>query len=244
MSLIEYFDSYQLAIMLRVSNYWANHNGNKYPEKIQNAVNELYEWVDCQCDGNCDCKIYGCEKHLIRKKNPTFERYHQHFLDCFVDRKLHNPIREGRKKGRGYRAVKAIEIIRNKWDEEFSSAIDSKSLVCSGWSIEPYASFSKEFKPGPKNIYLSKWMALLSLNTYVAYDNGSVSLLNRDYDNPKTYFELMDRIRRGLIVHLQKNRKSVSDFQLYDNPNEFYSSIPRGSFRPIGNIIDKLYLTL
>lgn len=244
MSLFGYFNGDQLSSMLRASNYWASKNRNRYPEKIENAIKELYEWVDCQCDENCECKEHGCKKHLVRKGDIDFERHYHHFLNCYVDRRAHEAVRKGRKSGRGYRAIEATNIIQSKWDLGFSFSKMNKSLLCTDWSYGAYLELSKNFKPGSENIYLSKWMTLLSMGTYVAYDNGSISLLMRDYNKPNTYYELLRCIRSELIIHLKKNKKSIMDFCLYDNPNEFYKNIPANSFRPIGNIIDKLYLML
>jgi hypothetical protein len=86
-------------------------------------------------------------------------------------------------------------------------------------------------------------MAFLAMGTYVAYDTTSVSKLKKDYNNPATYHDLMSGIRDDLIDHLVQNKISIVDFCLYDNPNEFFKTIPR-SLKPLGHIIDKLYFTL
>jgi hypothetical protein len=87
-------------------------------------------------------------------------------------------------------------------------------------------------------------MSLLNMGVYVAYDNGSVSLLKRDYSNPANYQMLIERFRTDLISHMQQNQININDFLLLDGPSEFYNSIPQASHRPLGNILDKLYLVL
>ncbi len=228
---------------MRTSNYWASYNRNGYPEKLENAIQELYEWVDCPCDSNCECKKHNCEVHLVRKSDIPFKKHYEHFLNCYVDQKAHEAIRKERTKGRASNALTVTTQIKSNWNN-YASAINKKSLICTEWTCEPYLTISKSFKPGLDNIYLSKWMALLAMGTYVAYDTGSVSLLKRDFNNHSDYYSLMYDIRKDLISHLRNNRKSINDFCLYDNPGEFYRSVPAGSRRPIGNIIDKLYLTL
>jgi hypothetical protein len=244
MSLLNHFNATHLAGVLRTSNYWAKYNSNNYPEKIENAINELYEWQDCKCSSDCECKRHGCNKHLVRKANIGFDRYFDHFLMCYVDYKAHDALRNQRTKGRGANSVVATNYIKANWENGFSTALSNKNLLCTEWSAEPFTSLCRKFKPGSDNIYFSKWMALLSLNIYVAYDNGSVSLLNRDYNNPKTYYDLICGIRNDLINHLVRNNRTIADFMFYDNPHEFFPTIPHGTYRPVGNIIDKLYLTL
>jgi hypothetical protein len=239
MSIIGHFDGSQLRSMLRTSNYWANHNRNAYPVNMQNAMNALYEWVDCDCEASCECKNHGCTKHLVPIKNLPFRTYYNHFLACYVDQKAHDAIRNRRESGRGYKAIQAIE----KWSD-ISLEPNTKSLICTQWSSPLYKKISKSFEPSSDTIYLSKWMALLSMGIYIAFDNGSVALLNRDYRRPKTYYDLLLLIRNDLISHLRTNKISIHDFCLYDNPYEFFSAIPSKSQRPIGTIIDKLYLTL
>lgn len=244
MSLLSYFDSQQLKSLLRVSNYWASFNRNRYPEKMNDAISELYEWVDCPCDENCECRKHGCKQHLVRKTGVGFERYLHHFLQCYVDGRSQEAVLDGRIKGRASKAVPVIDVIRSEWDVVYANLPSNKSLVCTGWSIDPYNGFSKEFKPSGENIYMSKWMTLLSMNTYVAYDTNSVPLLNRDFGKPQTYYDLMASIRSDLIEHLNRDNVSVMDFLHYDNPSEFVPSLPVNGLMPLGVIIDKLYLTL
>ena len=87
-------------------------------------------------------------------------------------------------------------------------------------------------------------MSLLCFDTFTAYDNGSVALLKRDFNNPINYYDLMAGIRQDIINHLRNTAATLQDFREYDNPSEFYNEIPKNSPKPLGNIIDKLYLTL
>lgn len=243
MSLLSYFDSDQLARILRTANYWASYNRNSYPERLDAAISDLYEWIRCPCDSNCECKKHGCEIHLTRKPDIGFDMYWTHFLNCYVDAKAHGKLRSGQATGRASKAIDATDIIGKEWNDKYSKSIN-KSLICTDWSQSPYMELSQSFRPGAGNIYLSKWMAILSMGTYVAYDTRSVSLLDRDYKKSETYFVVMSRIRDDLLNHLTANNISISGFCLLDNPNEFYRTIPYGNHRPIGDIIDKLYLTL
>jgi hypothetical protein len=81
------------------------------------------------------------------------------------------------------------------------------------------------------------------LDTFVAYDTASVRLLVREYQG-NTYFDLLSAIRDDLINHLTANSTSILAFREYDNPHEYYPTIPITQYRPLGNIIDKLFLTL
>lgn len=243
MSLISYFSAETLSEFLRRSNYWAKLNRNQYPIKIYKAISDLYEWVDCPCGNDCECREYGCEKHLVRKTNLNFESCYRHFLECYVDSKAQDAVIHRRAAGRGYRAVEATDDIRERWAE--ISAISIKThLLCSNWFESQYGTIARDFRPNSDTLYNAKWLSLICFDTFSAYDNGSVKLLKRDYKNPKDFLTLMKRIRLDIIAHLQHTGRTLEDFRLYDNPSEFFDEIPRNCPKPIGNIIDKLYLTL
>ncbi len=243
MALISYFSSETLSEFLRRSNYWAKHNRNAYPLKIHNAISYLYDWIDCPCDNGCACKKYQCEKHLVRKTGLSFDVHYNHFLECYVDSKIHEAVRQGRTAGRGKHAVKATDKIRNNW-AKISAISSKKHLLCSNWYEPLYKSLARDFRPGFDTIYRAKWLSLLCFDTFVAYDNGSVALLKRDFQNPIDFLNLMKRIRQDIKIHLDNTGATLQDFRQYDNPSEFFDEIPENSPRPLGNIIDKLYLTL
>ncbi len=246
MSLLTQFETEQLRSILRTSNYWATFNRNRYPEQIQNAIDNIYQWVECSCNDDCECKNHGCTHHLIRNHDVKFDKLYSHFLNCYVDVRAHDVVREGRTKGRGSNAVIATDYIRTMWEIIQAEEVRGfqKSLICTNWECKPFINISESFQPAGENIYLAKWLSLLSLGTYIAYDNSSVGLLNRDFDNPRTYRELIRKIRGDLITHLTENQINITDFCLSDNPSEFFQNIPVNNPRPIGNILDKLYLVL
>jgi len=243
MSLISYFSADTLPEFLRRSNYWAKLNRNQYPVKIYKAISELYEWIPCPCGNDCECKKYGCEKHLVRKTDVDFDLCYHHFLECYVDSKARNAVRQGRISGRGYRAVEATNEIRKRW-KEISATSMKTHLLCSNWIEPPYEDIARGFRPNSDTLYRAKWLSLLCFDNFTAYDNGSVSLLKRDFKNPRDFFTLMKRIRLNIIAHLQYTGRTLQEFRQYDNPSEFFHEIPRNAPKPIGNIIDKLYLTL
>ena len=179
----------------------------------------------------------------MRKVGVEFELCYNHFLECYVDSRLHDAVRQRRRSGRGYRAVEATDEIRDHWEN--ISGISSKThLLCSNWCEPFYKSMARAFPPSSDTLYSAKWLSILCFDTFTAYDNGSVALLKRDFQNPTNYFELMKRIRQDILSHLGNSGATLQDFRRYDNPSEFFDEIPENSPRPIGNIIDKLYLTL
>ena len=227
MALISYFSNETLSEFLRRSNYWAKRNRNSYPLKIHNAIMDLYDWIDCPCGNDCECKNYQCKKHLVRKRGIAFDIYYNHFLECYVDSKAHDAVRQGRVHGRGYRAVDATNKIRDNW-EKISSISSNKHLICSNWCEPLHESLAHAFRAGPDTLYSAKWLSLLCFDTFVAYDNGSVALLKRDFDNPPDYFSLMQRIRSDIIKHLNITGSTIQDFREYDNPSEFFTRNTRG----------------
>lgn len=243
MAFISAFPSGTLSECLRRSNYWPKQNRNDYPLKIYRAISELYEWIDCPCGDDCECKNYQCEKHLVRKTDIDFKTHYNHFLECYVDSKAHEAIRQGRVSGRGYRAVQVTAEIENRWTE-ISITSSKKHLLCSNWCEPLYESLASDFPPKLDTIYRTKWLSLLCFDTFTAYDSNSVALLRRDYQNPANFLELMRRIRQDIIAHLKKIEVTLQDFRRYDKPSEFFGQIPENSPRPLGDIIDKLYLTL
>jgi len=117
-------------------------------------------------------------------------------------------------------------------------------MLCSSWCDPLYESIAFGFRPHYETIYNAKWLSLLSFDTFVAYDTKSINLLNRDFKWPPTYLELIKRIRQHIMMHLDKTGATLQEFRLYDNPSEFCDEIPIHSPRPLGDIVDKLYLTL
>jgi hypothetical protein len=103
---------------------------------------------------------------------------------------------------------------------------------------------ARKFRPNSDTIYRAKWLSILCFDTFTAYDNASVALFKRDFQNPPDFLNLMKRIRQDIITHLKNTGGTLQDFRQYDNPSEFFDKIPQNSPRPLGNIIDKLYLTL
>jgi hypothetical protein len=242
-TLLSYFSKETVSEFMRRSNFWAKKNRNAYPVKIHNAVNALYECIDCPCDDKCDCKKYQCKKHLVRKANLDFNDCNDHFMNCYVDSKAQEAVRSGRKSGRGRRAAEATIEIQENW-KSLSSASSKTHLLCTNWCEVPYDSLARSFQPAPDTIYRAKWLSILCFDTFTAYDTTSVALFNRDFGNPSDYLEMMRRIRSDIMHHLDTTGKTLEDFRRYDNPSEFYPEIPNDGPKPIGNIIDKLYLTL
>jgi len=114
-------------------------------------------------------------------------------------------------------------------------------LICSDWDVP--LNYLDDFPVSGETIYKGKWYSLLFLDVFVAYDYTSVRLLNHDF-RAGSYSILMKKIRQDLIDYLNETGITLEEFRCYDNPSEFFNVIPRGSPRPLGNIIDKLYLTL
>jgi hypothetical protein len=152
-------------------------------------------------------------------------------------------VRQRRRTGRGYRAVEATDEIRDLWEN--ISGISSKThLLCSNWGEPLYKSIAGKFRPSSDTLYSAKWLSILCFDTFTAYDNGSVALLKRDFQNPPYFLDQMKRIRQDIMIHLENTGGTLQDFRQYDNPSEFFDEIPRNGPRPLGNIIDKLYTTL
>lgn len=241
MGFLGHFDQVVLKSILRVSNYWAAANRNRYPINMTNALNALYDWIPCPCDNRCNCKEYGCTHHYIRKANISFTEAKSHFLSCFIDEKMRDAVSVGRKDGRGAKAVEAIDYYQMQWNK--LPSLLTTHLLCTEWYDNGWRTLCQSFKANADTIYRAKWLALLAVDTFVPYDTGSIRLLNREYGGD-TYFDLLSSIRADLSSHLRTNATSISSFRLYDNPNEFFTTIPLGHSRPIGNIVDKLFLTL
>lgn len=243
MSLISHFSENSIEEFLRRSNYWAKMNRNAYPVKIYRAVSELYNWIDCPCDDDCSCKKYQCKKHLVKRPDVSFNECYEHFLQCYIDRNKHRSVRAGTITGRGQNAIVITEYIHGNW-ERISAVSNKKHLLCTDWCDPLHESMAKDFQSKSDTIYRAKWLSILCFDSFTAYDTESVKLFNRDFDNPPNYFVMMELIRNDIITHLENTGGTLQDFRNYDNPSEFFPEIPSDSPKPIGNIIDKIYLTL
>jgi hypothetical protein len=250
MSYLTHFDTLNIKERLRSSNYWAHHNRNNYPLEIENLFTArpiIYNWIDCPCDENCECKNHGCKKHCVRV-NSIFDDVFKAFLRCFVDTKKRNEVSndlENNGSGQVSKRVKAVApaslYFKENWNDY--SEPDNLNLLCTK-SLESYHKMTFSLSMDSNSIYQSKWFSILSMGTYVAFDSASVRLINKDYRNPENYFDWMKKLRGDLISHLSKHRITIDDFLCLDDPNEFYPEITAGSRRPLGNILDKIYLTL
>lgn len=241
MGFIGHFDSDVLKSLLRVSNYWAKINRNNYPINMANTLLLLYEYVPCPCNSDCQCKQLGCTHHYVRKTNITLEDAKLHFLSNFVDVKMRDAISSGNKNGRGKKAIDATKDIQAKWTK--LPVPLTKHLLCTDWCDKDWKKLALSFKANSDTIYSAKWLAILALDTFMAYDTRSVLLFNRDYRGD-TYFDFLSNIRADLLNHLKVNNASVQSFRLYDNPNEYFPSLPPNHPGAIGNILDKLFLIL
>lgn len=242
MGFISYFDSKTFKSILRVSNYWAMINRNQYPQALTNALSILYDWVPCPCDDQCLCRTqFSCTHHYVRKSHITFDIAKTQFLSCYIDAKIRHSVSLGTKEGRAKNAVEATSFFQSKWDELYTPL--TTHLLCTNWFNDTWRMIGESFKPDIDTIYKAKWMALLALDTFVAYDTASIRLLKREYRG-RNFFDFMSAIRTDLLNHLRSNAITLATFRTYDNPNEFYPNVPHNHPRPIGNIIDKIFLTL
>ena len=250
MSLLTHFDNNSIKQRLRHANYWAKKNHNSYPSQIEELTkSNIYKWIECPCGQDCECKKYGCKKHYIRI-NDEFDDVFEQFLNCYVNKKKHNIIRKyvnGKKKlNKKDTRIKNIPAIckdvREKWGS-YSSAKMQKNLLCTNWLYTPLNSCTESLKMTSKSIFHSKWLSILNMGTFVAFDTNSLRLINKDYRESTNYKEWLAALRSDLKYFLSKNGVTIDDFLMNDNPSEFFEGISI-SPRPLGNILDKLYLTL
>lgn len=252
MNLLTYFSPEDLQQKLRVSNYWAHKNSNHYPLAIEDAIageHGIYEWIDCPCNKECDCKKHGCEKHLVRKSNATFYDVFLRFLDCYVNEKIRKTVERAVMEnirninGRAANAVPELLDLKRDFNEY---PRHEQHLLCTNWCPVGYVEqFAKDFRPSSQTIYKSKILSMLYLDVFVAYDTESVRLLKKDFPiSKRSYYSMMSHIREALQKHLNENNIALPKFRIYDKPNEFFIGIPNNATRPIGNTIDKLYLNL
>jgi hypothetical protein len=74
------------------SNSSAGNNPNLYPIQEQASLEEIWEYIHCNCEDDCTCKKYGCVRHWKLKKQINFNDYRSAFLRTFVNKKFHSSI--------------------------------------------------------------------------------------------------------------------------------------------------------
>ncbi|MBT9100239.1 hypothetical protein KFZ76_21295 [Methylovulum psychrotolerans] len=232
--------------MLKNANYWAEKNSNKYPEELHKTIIDsgIFEVIECPCPATCECKKWGCNFHITRKKNITFNDALDYFMRCYVDKKRHIVVKQAIEsnapiKGRAAKLIPVTKKIEEKW-EIITSEINQKTMLCDHGE-EPW--IGTEFKVNADTIYHSKWQAFLNPDLFIAYDTSSQMLLHRDYPNSVKYCELIKNIRIDLINFLNYQNQTITAFRKYDDPTIFFKKI-KSTNTPLGTIIDKLYLTL
>lgn len=247
--MLNYFDNNSIKERIRHSNYWASFNRNSYPLQIEKLTTcGIYQCIDCPCDDSCNCKKYGCEKHYVRISD-DFNKILNSFLECFVDYRNHGIIKDilngtkllQKNHKRIQNIPSACHEIQEGW--ETFKTIHKTNLLCTNWLYAPFDEKTKQMQVSSNFIYTSKWLSILDLGTFIAFDTQSIRLINKDFSNPVSYKLFMDKIRSDLMNYLDSNQIKIHDFLLIDNPSEFFPSITK-SPRPIGNILDKIYLTL
>jgi hypothetical protein len=252
MSLLTHFNNNSIKQRLRHANYWAKKNHNSYPIQIDKLTEsktcKIYEWIECPCGQNCECKKYGCKKHYVRM-NDEFDDVFEHFLNCYVNKKKHSVIKlnlAGKKINKNDTRIKNIPALCNyvekNWEKYRSTKIKT-NLLCSKWLYTPFDSCTGLLKMTSDSIFHSKWLSILNMGTFVAFDTNSLRLIKKDYSKSTNYKELLAALRIDLQCYLSKNGVTIDDFLMNDKPSEFFKGISI-SPRPLGNILDKLYLTL
>jgi hypothetical protein len=250
MSLLKHFDNNSIKQRLRYSNYWAHENNNKYPEQIEKLTKSIiYKWIECPCGQDCECKNYGCEKHYVRV-NEEFPKILDAFLKCYLTKSKNKVVYDACIKGRRINS-KDIRVrnlhnicckIKMEWDT-YKSVDSQTNLLCTKWLYAPFDSCTASLKMTSDSIFHSKWLSILNMGTFVAFDTNSLRLINKDYRESTNYKEWLAALRTDLKYFLSKNGVTIDDFLMNDNPSEFFEGISI-SPRPLGNILDKLYLTL
>ena len=252
--------------LIKDSNDDSMNNRNYYPLQMENALDCLYEFKDCNCNDDCYCKKCGCNGHWkLREDVPvTFSDLLPHFLKCFVNSSSHKIITDHldnsvafSKNTRGRASAYNILVeVKENWNQLFKiiKEFNNKTLICTAGG-EP--SFLKNvnllklinginIKKGKENIYKSKLYSMLFIDLVIPFDTASSKKIRQDLGLSvnENYLDCLKQWHDGLIDHFDRNKVKLSEFRRYDNPKLTYKNSEfQEIHRPISRIIDKFYYT-
>jgi len=248
------------------SNTNASRNRNLYPIQEQATLMEVWQYVPCECNGDCICKKFGCTSHWKLRQNLTFDDVLPGFLRMFVDKRSHTKLRDwvsgdtipSRVPKRLKGALPVLQEMKNNWSRLCSAALKhNKTLICDDW----YTDFWKNqwnFPPQGTSIHKAKQFCVLLPDICIPYDTHSRNrILNCLNNTAFTYFEMLSNLRERIIEILESENGILSQFRKLDCPREQLAfdsnliSLRRKNFnygttytpddRPISRIVDKYF---
>jgi len=248
------------------SNTNASRNRNLYPIQEQATLMEVWEYVPCECIGDCICKKFDCTSHWKLRQNLTFDDILPAFLRMFVDERSHTKLRDwisgvtmpGRVPKRVKGPLSVLQEMKNNWSRLCSAVLKhNRSLICDDW----YTDFWKnqwDFPLLGTSIYKAKQFCVLLPDICIPYDTYSRNRILNCLDNTTfTYFEMVSNLRQWIIEILESENGTLSQFRRLDCPREQLAfdsnliSLQRKNFnygttytpdeRPISRIVDKYF---
>jgi len=211
------------------SNEQAAKDRNKYPIQEQATQTELWEFVPCNCEDSCTCKLLGCTGHWKLKKNVQFEDFMFGFLRMFVDRCEHlnlitaidaedpSNLRLDRVKG-AYTVL--LKLKREEWQLLSAKCADyNKTIFCDDW-IDSY--FQEKFESFKINesVYFAKQFCILLPDICVPYDTKSRDKITMHLKIPRNsdYFEFLSKVRSTFISAFKKQDIRLPVIRAFDAP--------------------------
>jgi len=227
---------------------------------------EVWQYVPCECNGDCICKKFGCTSHWKLRQNLTFDDVLPGFLRMFVDKRSHTKLRDwisgdtipSRVPKRLKGALPVLQEMKSNWSRLCSAVLKhNKTLICDDW----YTDFWKNqwnFPPQGTSIYKAKQFCVLLPDICIPYDTYSRNRILNCLDNTAfTYFEMLSNLREWIIEILESENETLSQFRKLDCPREQLAfdsnliSLRRKNFnygtiytpdeRPISRIVDKYF---
>ena len=249
------------------SNKNAAKNRNYYPIQEQATLKEIWEYVPCECPSNCTCKKYQCSNHWKLKASLSFKEILPAFLRMFVDISLHDRIigwiqgtRDCPSKipPRASGLVFVLETLQKNWDNLYSDMLNhNKTLLCNDWCN---ASLQKQwdFPVRRPSVYRAKQFCVLFPDIGIPYDtNSRRKIINFLNFKGRSYFELLNELRKWILAILKSENQPLSNFRRLDSPadhlpfdrnfiifrkeNLNYGTTYSPVERPLSRIIDKYF---
>lgn len=210
------------------SNTNTSKNGNLYPIQEQATLREIWEYVPCACNNNCNCKKFNCEFHWKLKENLEFYDILPSFLRMFVDKKWHIKLIEWIERKQPLPEKVSVRIkdlvpilieMRDNWGELYKETLNNnKTLICDNW----YNDFFKkewDFSVRPTSVYRAKQYCILLPDICVPYDSQSRNKILRNF-KINTYYHMLNELRKWIIHILISENQIIHNFRKLDSPQE------------------------
>jgi len=205
-----------------------------------NAIQDDYEFINCNCTDDCWCKKNGCTGHY-KIKEMDFNQFLNTYARLWIPPNFRNNVKESVLydkpfDGRQKKAIPHLQWLMRDWDYTLNRARGhNKSGLCDDGVPTGILT---------ENLYQSKMWSQLFYDSVVPFDTESrKKIIRAGYADPEKDFRKMNKeLFTDLKRVASKNSMTVLDIRKLDKPSRVSQKlIPNKNGQPFSRILDKLF---